>query len=79
MSNLNRTTVCVTLCVLCLVSPVLGMYSVANNGLWPTNWPIQLDSLREKSQTLVGPHFELRHYAIPFKTREEFESKWPHI
>jgi hypothetical protein len=55
------------------------MYSVANKGLWPDSWPKQLDSLREKSRTLVGPHFELRHYAIPFKTREEFESKWPHI
>jgi hypothetical protein len=79
MRYLNRTVVCVTILVLCLASPALALYRVANKGLWPTNWPKQLDSLREKSRTLVGPHFELRHYTIPFKTREEFESRWPHI
>jgi hypothetical protein len=55
------------------------MYSVANKGLWPDSWPKQLNSLREKSRTRVGPHFELRHYAIPFKTREEVESAWTHL
>jgi hypothetical protein len=44
-----------------------------------SGWPKQLDSLREKSRTLVGTHLELRHDAIPFKTREKFESAWPHI
>lgn len=71
MNYLNRTVVCVTICVLCLASPAYGLYVVTNKGLWPDRWPKQLDSL-------VGPHFELRHYAIPFKTREEFESAWPH-
>lgn len=79
MRDLTRTVVCVTVCVLCFASSAYALYSVANKGLWPDSWPKQLDSLREKSRTLVGPHFELTHYAIPFKTREEFESAWPHI
>lgn len=79
MRYLNRTVVCLTLCVLCFASSALALYSVADKGLWPKSWPKQLDSLREKSRTLVGPTFALRHYAVPFKTREEFESAWPHI
>ena len=79
MRNLTRTVVCVTLCVLCLASPSYALYLVSKKGLWPDSWPKQLDSLREKSRTLIGPHFELIHYAIPFKTREEFESAWPHM
>jgi hypothetical protein len=79
MRYLTRTVVCVTLCVLCFTTSALAMYEVSNRGLWPKSWPKQLDSLREKSRTLVGPHFELRHYAIPFKTREDFESAWPRI
>jgi hypothetical protein len=79
MRNLTRTVVCVTLCVFCLASPAYALYLVSNKGLWPDSWPKQLDSLREKSRTLVGPTFALRHYAIPFKTREEFESAWPHM
>jgi len=79
MRYLNRIVVCVTFCVLCLASSAYAMYSVADKGLWPNSWPKQLDSLREKSRTLVGPTFALRHYAVPFKTREEFESAWPHL
>ena len=79
MRYLTRTVVYVTLCVLCFTTSALAMYEVSNRGLWPKSWPKQLDSLREKSRTLVGPHFELRHYAIPFKTREDFESAWPRI
>lgn len=79
MRYLNRIVVCVTFCVLFFASSAYALYSVANKGLWPNSWPKQLDSLREKSRTLVGPHFELTHYAIPFKTREEFESAWPHM
>lgn len=79
MRHFHRAVVCVTLLALCLASPALALYSVADTGLWPANWPKQLDPLREKSRTLVGPTFALRHYAIPFKTREEFESIWPHM
>lgn len=78
MRYLTRTVVCVT-SVLCLTSSAYALYLVADKGLWPDSWPKQLDSLREKSRTLVGPQFDLRHYAVPFKTREEFESAWPHI
>ena len=79
MNYLNRTVVCVTLCVLCLASPAYGLYVVTNKGLWPKNWPAQLEAFREKSVTYAGPKRLYLHYAISFNTREEFESTWPHI
>lgn len=56
-----------------------ALYSVSNTGDWPESWPEEMESLREHSRTLIGPHFDARHFAIPFATREEFESAWPHI
>ena len=64
---------------LCAASSVYALYSVANEGLWPKDWPKELEPLRKQSRTLVGPELEYRHYAIPFTKREEFEAAWPHI
>ncbi len=79
MSYLSRTVVRVTICVLCLASPAYALYVVTNKGLWPKDWPAQLEAFREESVTYAGPKRLHLHYAIPFKTREEFESTWPHI
>lgn len=79
MRYLYRTGVCVTLCSLCLTSPAFAMYAVTKKGLWPQNWLEQLETLREKSVIYEVGKRPYRHYAIPFKTREEFEMAWPHM
>jgi hypothetical protein len=71
--------VAAAVCVIC--STASALYDVANTGIWPKTWPAELEPLREKSRTLVGPlaPYMNRHYAIRFTSREEFESAWPHI
>lgn len=56
-----------------------AMYSVSDEGLWPANWPTELESLRKQARTLEGPLGAYLHYAIRFQSREEFESAWPHL
>ena len=79
MRYLTRTVVCVTFCVVCLASPACALFVVTKKGLWPKNWPEQLETLREKSVTYEGGKRPYRSYAILFNKREEFESNWPHI
>ena len=50
---------------------------VVEKGDWPENWPKELDGLRKQSKTLVSK--SSRHFAIRFKSREEFERLWPHL
>ncbi|RLS53216.1 MAG: hypothetical protein DWH91_14905 [Planctomycetota bacterium] len=73
-AGLFIATIAVVLC-----TNVYALYSVANEGLWPQNWPKELEPLRKQARTLVGPELEARHYAIPFTKREEFEAAWPHL
>lgn len=75
--------------IVCLGAAVLGclvavsaawaLYSVAETGKWPQDWPAELEPLRKQSRTLVGPMIPQRHFAVPMKTREEFEQAWPHL
>jgi len=60
-------------------STAFALYSVSDTGNWPKSWPKELDTLRKQSRTLVGPTLEAQHFAMRFKTREEFEAAWPHI
>jgi hypothetical protein len=53
--------------------------SIAEKGLWPDNWPKELDSLRERARTIGGPLGGFLHYEIPFTKRAEFEAAWPHL
>ncbi|TWT41300.1 hypothetical protein KOR42_48400 [Thalassoglobus neptunius] len=69
----------VVLAFLALSSTAFALYSVFDTGNWPKEWPSELESLRKQSRTLVGPMVEAQHFAITFKTREEFEAAWPHI
>jgi hypothetical protein len=48
-------------------------------GTWPKSWPEELEPLRKQAWTWVGGLAMNTTYAIPFTTREEFESAWPHI
>src|SRR6185295_13274435 len=65
--------------VLMASSAVWGLYTVSDRGDWPKSWPAELEGLRKQARTLEGPMIAARHYAIPFKNREEFEAAWPHI
>lgn len=65
------------LCAAC--SAVYAMYDVENKGTWPRTWPAELEPLRKQSRTLVGPMLAQPQYEIPFTTREDFESAWPHL
>jgi hypothetical protein len=60
-------------------SSALAIYDVIDTGEWPGDWPAELEPLRRQARTLVGPMVLQRHYAIPFTSREEFESAWPHL
>ena len=52
-----------------------AMYSVSDTGLWPTNWPKELEPLRTQSRTL--DHDQHKVYEIPFTNRQQFEAAWP--
>jgi len=60
-----------------IASVCFAMSSVADRGLWPDSWPKPLDPLRAQARTL--DHGDFIVYEIPFTTRAEFESAWPHI
>jgi hypothetical protein len=53
------------------------MYSVAEGGLWPKDWPQELEPLRKQSRTLV--HSAQAIYELRFADREQFEAAWPQI
>ena len=76
---MKRTIAILAALTLCAASSVYALYNVANEGLWPKDWPKELEPLRKQSRTLVGPLVEYQHYAIPFTKREEFEAAWPHL
>jgi hypothetical protein len=61
------------------VCPLFADYLWVNRGTWPDDWPKELETLREESRTLEGPMLPLLHYAISFKTRDEFEAAWPYL
>ena len=64
-------------CLLC--SMVWAEYMFEDRGTWPKDWPRELEGLRGQARTLVGPEAEIRHYAIPFGNRADFEAAWPHL
>jgi hypothetical protein len=82
-----KTTVSLTVLILAFcaaiglisVCPLFADFGVENRGSWPNDWPKELETLRKKSRTLEGPRQPLLHYAIPFKTRDEFEAAWPSL
>ncbi len=77
---MNRTTAFLAaIAIGAACSAAYGLYTVTDTGTWPKSWPAELEPLRKRARTLVGPEVELRHYAIPFSKREEFEAAWPHL
>ena len=77
---MRRTVALAAAIGLCATGSVAhALYRVYDKGVWPANWPAELEPLRERSRTLVGPEIDLRHYEIPFTERDDFESAWPHL
>jgi hypothetical protein len=51
-----------------------------DRGIWPENWPQELEAFRARATTLgVGTGIQENIYTITFETREEFEKIWPII
>ncbi len=67
------------LALLLTSSTAFALYSISETGNWPKSWPKELEPVRKQSRTLVGPTLEAQHFAMRFKSREEFEVAWPHI
>jgi hypothetical protein len=65
--------------VLFIACSVHAEYAVWDKGVWPENWPKELEPLRKQARTLEGPKAPDRRYLIPFTKREDFESAWPHL
>ena len=74
---MRRTITLITAIACCTVC--FADYTFSNKGLWPNNWPKELEPLRKQSRTFEGPVLLNRHHAIPFTDRDEFEAAWPHI
>lgn len=69
----------VLMLVVLRVSSLHADFGVIDKGVWPKSWPKELEPLRKQASTYEGPMLPQLHYAIPFKTREEFETAWPHL
>ena len=76
---MKKTVSIIVAIIFCAAGITYANYSVSDQGEWPTTWPKALEPLRKQAKTLTGSLEELRHYAIPFTRREEFESAWPHL
>lgn len=77
MTKTVAAIVCLALFVVC--STALALYHISETGNWPTDWPAELEPLRKQAQTITGPTWEYRHFAIRFADRDEFEAAWPHL
>lgn len=62
---------------LCAAFSLHAAYDVADKGMWPTNWPKELEALRKQSRSLDGDYQSI--YEIAFTNRLQFEAAWPHI
>ncbi len=77
---MNRRTAFLAAIALCTAAgSAYALFEVIDHGAWPKTWPAELEPIRKQARTLVGPHFAMRHYQIPFTKREEFEAAWPHF
>jgi hypothetical protein len=65
--------------LLTILSAASADYAVVDRGIWPNDWPKELEPLRNQARTLEGPMVLNRHYQIPFTDREAFEAAWPHL
>jgi len=91
-STMKKATVLVGLIILCAASSAHALWLEApcsQGGVWPKNWPNELEPLRKQSRQLVAAGVgqpnappathTISRFEIPFADREQFESAWPHI
>jgi hypothetical protein len=58
----------------------LGLVITTGEGMWPSDWPIELSPYRAQARTLaIAAGYQETAYEIRFKNREEFEKIWPTI
>jgi len=88
---MKKVPVLVALIVLCSVCPTHALWLMApcsQGGVWPKNWPKELEPLRKQARQLVFSGMNrpdapatlaISRFEIPFSDREQFESAWPHI
>ncbi|MEO7299676.1 MAG: hypothetical protein ABI042_14000 [Verrucomicrobiota bacterium] len=57
-----------------------AMVSTREQGIWPEDWPKELEPLRKQARSiLVGTGIQQNIYEIRFTSREEFERAWPSL
>ena len=76
---MNRRTAFLAAIACCAAGSVYAFSEGGPGGTWPKSWPKELEPLRKQAWTWVGGIAMNTSYAIPFATREEFESAWPHL
>ena len=76
---MNRRTAFLAAIACCAAGSAYAFSEGGPGGTWPKSWPKELEPLRKQAWTWVGGLAMNTSYAIPFATREEFESAWPHI
>ena len=76
---MNRRTALLAAIACCAAGSAYAFSEGGPGGTWPKSWPKELEPLRKQAWTWVGGIAMNTSYAIPFATREEFESAWPHI
>lgn len=77
---MKKTAAVLAATVFCAASSAAyAMYTINNKGTWPESWPEELEPLRKQSRTITGSLLNTTHYEIPFTSREDFESAWPHL
>lgn len=72
------TSAFVAAIVLCAVGSAYAISFGGPGGTWPKTWPQELEPLRKQAWTWEHG-FGGMSYDIPFASREEFESAWPHL
>ena len=61
-------------------APASGFVSIRERGLWPTDWPVLLESCRDRAKTFeISTGVRENVYEIGFGTLEEFDRVWPAI
>ena len=74
--------VCIVGAAIILLGSALCLALVIGNeeGMWPANWPKELESYRKQARTLeIAAGNQETVYEICFEKREDFEKIWPVI
>lgn len=66
--------------ILLYSTPCLALVMTSGKGMWPANWPKELEPYRENAKTImVATGIQEDIHEIRFENREDFEKVWPTI